>query len=253
MSIEVMTMVWKSDSTNLKGSARLLMLAIADNANEKGYAYPGIEHLSKKTGVSDRQVMRLIQQLEEGGWLKVKRSPNKVNKYFIQLDKLKESVGDISSPSLSGDNLSYTSSHDNTSPESSDNLSRDTSVTQQVTPMSPEPSINRHYKKESYIYDAHEENQAIRDVASKIASVVVEPYDFGVNEDRFEPVAQMVMNLNAVDRIDGFSIWWKVNGHYNTTPYLKSFKNHFKSYLNGDQLNVNGKDEPAQKHISGGW
>lgn len=61
MSIEVMNRVWTH--SNQKGANLLLLLAIADNANASGEAWPGIEYLARKTRMSVRQTQRLIQSL----------------------------------------------------------------------------------------------------------------------------------------------------------------------------------------------
>ena len=88
MSIEVMNRVW-THSTQ-KGSNLLLLLAIADNANNKGEAYPGIDYLSRKVRMSRRQTQRLVQALERSNELAViwgGAGPRDVNFYFILVGK----------------------------------------------------------------------------------------------------------------------------------------------------------------------
>jgi len=77
-----MSKIWQS--SRRKGSELLLLLAIADNANDSGYAYPGIEYLARKSRLSERQVRRIIQSLEESGELSVDRN-HKNNRYQINL------------------------------------------------------------------------------------------------------------------------------------------------------------------------
>lgn len=81
MSVKRMSSVW--DSSIHKGSSLLLLLAIADNANDYGHAWPGIEVLSKKTRLSERQVMRIIQVLEDSGELFVFRREGCCNHYLV--------------------------------------------------------------------------------------------------------------------------------------------------------------------------
>lgn len=69
MSIEVMTKVWEYSAQ--KGSALLLMIAIADNANKAGECWPGMEYLAEKTRLSRRQVQRLLYKLEDEGELAI--------------------------------------------------------------------------------------------------------------------------------------------------------------------------------------
>lgn len=62
MSIEVMRYVWKHSKS--KGNSRLMLLAIADIANDAGDAYPGVDRLSEKCNVSRRTAQECIQDLE---------------------------------------------------------------------------------------------------------------------------------------------------------------------------------------------
>lgn len=56
-----MNRVW--DQSELKGSQLLLELAIADNANDDGFAWPGVNYLARKIRMSPRQVQRMIPEL----------------------------------------------------------------------------------------------------------------------------------------------------------------------------------------------
>lgn len=70
MSIEAMSQVWKRSKE--KGSALLLLLAIADNYNEdKGCAWPSVEYLSKKCRMTPRNVNLLLTRLQEHGAITV--------------------------------------------------------------------------------------------------------------------------------------------------------------------------------------
>jgi hypothetical protein len=62
--------VW--DDADLSGNAKLLMLKFADNADEAtGAAFPGTVYLASKTGISERQIKRLIPQLVKDGKLAI--------------------------------------------------------------------------------------------------------------------------------------------------------------------------------------
>ena len=63
MSIHIMDHVW--NSSRHKGSALLLLLAVADHANDLGIAWPGLVSLAKKTRLTKRNVQRLIVRLED--------------------------------------------------------------------------------------------------------------------------------------------------------------------------------------------
>ena len=70
MSIHVADWVWHHSIQ--KGTALLLMLAIADHAHDDGGgAYPSVEALAQKIRMSPRQVKRVVHQLVESGELEV--------------------------------------------------------------------------------------------------------------------------------------------------------------------------------------
>jgi hypothetical protein len=85
MSIRMMTLVW--DQSQHKGSELLLMLAIADNANDQGVAYPSIRTLAKKTRLHPHHVKKLLRVLEASGELitKVGAGPRGCNEYRVEL------------------------------------------------------------------------------------------------------------------------------------------------------------------------
>ncbi|MDQ3831906.1 MAG: helix-turn-helix domain-containing protein [Candidatus Tectomicrobia bacterium] len=86
MSIAIMTHVWQRSQH--KGSELLLLLAIADNANDQGIAYPSVRTLAKKTRLSRRNVQYLINKVEQSGELRVSvgTGPHGCNEYHILLE-----------------------------------------------------------------------------------------------------------------------------------------------------------------------
>ena len=86
MSINIMNWVW-SYSTQ-KGSALLLLLAIADHAHDDGAgAFPRIQTLAKKTRLTSRAVQIILNRLEVTGELMVQQraGPHQVNAYAIPM------------------------------------------------------------------------------------------------------------------------------------------------------------------------
>lgn len=71
MSIYLTTEVWQNSSR--KGSELLLLLAIADHANEQGVCWPSVDHLARKCRLSPRQVRRLIEKLVDSGEIAVEQ------------------------------------------------------------------------------------------------------------------------------------------------------------------------------------
>jgi hypothetical protein len=69
MSFKYMNRVWELET--LKGGRLLLMLAIADHANDAGECWPSQRHLAKKARLNERQVRRVVDSLIASGYLSV--------------------------------------------------------------------------------------------------------------------------------------------------------------------------------------
>ena len=83
MSIDVMSGVWKH-STN-KGTALLVLLAIADHADENGLAWPGGATIGQRARIGSRAVITHIKKLEASGELAVYRREGMHNFYFVRV------------------------------------------------------------------------------------------------------------------------------------------------------------------------
>lgn len=69
MSVKILNDVWQH-STH-KGSALLLLLAIADHADDNGIAYPSVPHLARKTRMTERNVQHALRRLVRSGDLTI--------------------------------------------------------------------------------------------------------------------------------------------------------------------------------------
>jgi DnaD/phage-associated family protein len=85
MSVDVMSAVWKQSKAT--GTALLLLLAIADNANSEGKAYPSVKRLAQKIRTSERNVQLLLRKLEELGELTIELQTERrgCNAYYVLL------------------------------------------------------------------------------------------------------------------------------------------------------------------------
>jgi hypothetical protein len=84
MSIRIMSAVW---GCSLSGpTKRLVLLALADNANDEGECWPSIATISRKTGLCERATRKAIRDLEADGWLAVQLCAGRrgANKYMIR-------------------------------------------------------------------------------------------------------------------------------------------------------------------------
>lgn len=84
MSIKVMSLVW--DHSDAKGSALLLMLALADFADEDGVnIFPSVGTVAKKCRMTPRNVQILLHRLTASGELTIEpmAGPHGTNQYRV--------------------------------------------------------------------------------------------------------------------------------------------------------------------------
>jgi len=77
MSIKITSYLWECSTRS--GSELLMLLAIADHANDQGKCWPSLETLARKCRVSKRQAINIIHQLEASGELSIKRGGGRGN------------------------------------------------------------------------------------------------------------------------------------------------------------------------------
>jgi hypothetical protein len=62
MSIKIMTLAWQ---IQLPARDKLVLLALADNANDEGECFPSIATISKRACTDERRLYRILHSLEE--------------------------------------------------------------------------------------------------------------------------------------------------------------------------------------------
>jgi hypothetical protein len=86
VSIRLMSQVWALDLTQQK---KIILLALADHADDEGYCFPSIRRVAWKTGYSRRSVQRIIRSLEESEIVHVSKdapgTPGKPRVYLLEL------------------------------------------------------------------------------------------------------------------------------------------------------------------------
>lgn len=83
MSLEAITQAWRTPLP--QPATKLVLVAIADVADESGEARPSIATLAEKCGLSRQSVMTQINKLELFGLLKANRKAGRQAVYFLQL------------------------------------------------------------------------------------------------------------------------------------------------------------------------
>lgn len=92
MSIKIMNAVWSDRNEWLKGSRRLVLLALADNSNDDGYCWPSIKTISRRANLYPRYVIKILSDLEEQGYIQRQQRTKDGVKistvYVLSIDKL---------------------------------------------------------------------------------------------------------------------------------------------------------------------
>lgn len=88
MSISLMQTVWKSNLPT--PTHKLVLLALADCANNKWLCWPSIARIAQASQISERQVQRIVADLKERGLIEVLEQAirYKTPVYHVRGDKL---------------------------------------------------------------------------------------------------------------------------------------------------------------------
>ena len=83
MSVKIMSAVFESET--LGPTERLIMLALADHADDDGRCYPSIGRLCRRTGLKDRSIQNNLKSLSDQGYIQVVHNAGKAgaNLYFV--------------------------------------------------------------------------------------------------------------------------------------------------------------------------
>lgn len=83
MSLDVLTAIWRDPPC--KGGDLLCLLAIADNADEFGFAWPSVKTIARKAAMGERGAQKCVQKLAASGLISITvgGGRNKTNAYQI--------------------------------------------------------------------------------------------------------------------------------------------------------------------------
>lgn len=130
MSIKVMSAAWAN--ARVRQGSLLVLLALADYANDNGICWPSVPHLMEKSHISRRHVQRILRELERKGLIAKERIPGR---YEPNIYKVLGGRGDKMTPlsENQGRHLRHSGATSKTS-------RGDTQTAQSVTEPSREPS-----------------------------------------------------------------------------------------------------------------
>lgn len=193
MSVKVMSWVW--DCSRSRGAQRLVLLAIADHANDDGLdAFPSLARLARKTGMTERGVHKAIQALCLLGELQVTAGGGRgrSNRYrVVMLDY--ETLNDV--PSSDG-NPERDSRNEILGTTFHERDSMNT-ATENPEPRSTEPSFNRPKKISS------SKRSSPRTRGTRI------PDDFAVTPEMRDWAKEHVPELAGQRETEKFINYWR--------------------------------------------
>ncbi len=73
---------------DVKDARRMVIVALADQANDEGVCWPGDEHLCFRTAKDKRTVRRAVRWLEDHGYLSIAPYPGLENAYHLHLPEV---------------------------------------------------------------------------------------------------------------------------------------------------------------------
>jgi hypothetical protein len=193
MSIEWMTHVW--NNSKQKGSRLLMLLAIADYANDEGSAYPGLESLARKTRQTKRNAIRIIEKIVEDEELEIdtKASHLGTNLYQIRVSTRKPKKSLVTIRAGGGDILGKQGG-DNSVPEMSPDpsliISNKSSVESSASADKPRPTADPR--------SASPEIQMVRQLTGRYPS-----------KDQFDVVIKLATGLTLEQCLPAWEEWRK--------------------------------------------
>ena len=81
MSTHILSACWSL--TGMSSTQKLVLISLADQANDDGVCWPSIRRMSERTCLSDRAIRDAIVWLSESGVLAVEHRYNSSNVYTI--------------------------------------------------------------------------------------------------------------------------------------------------------------------------
>ena len=83
MSIRLTSQVW--DSGRYEQTALLVLLTLADQANDEGVCWPAVSTIAARARCSARYVRTLLGQFEKDGWLSIEHREGKPSMYRLTI------------------------------------------------------------------------------------------------------------------------------------------------------------------------
>lgn len=84
MSNLALNWAWKVHG--ISSTAKFVLVALADRANQSNKAWPSIGDIEDRTGLSERAVQKALRQLVRAGLIQIEGRRSRTNIYWLKLD-----------------------------------------------------------------------------------------------------------------------------------------------------------------------
>ena len=81
--MSIQAVAWVLDRSAAEGSARLVLIAIANHVGPAGWSWPSVPTIARESKVDERTVYRCMKVLEDIGELTIERRPGKPSRYGL--------------------------------------------------------------------------------------------------------------------------------------------------------------------------
>ena len=80
MSTRISAQVWDLE---MPPTRKLVLISLADQANDEGWCWPSVNSLERRTGLANRSIQRAINTMISDGLLEREDRPGRSNKYRV--------------------------------------------------------------------------------------------------------------------------------------------------------------------------
>ena len=187
MSIKAINQAFKS---NLSGNIKLVLLALADCADESMQCFPSYSHIAKKASISISTTKRIIKKLEE---MQVLKKQNR----FIKGKK--QQTSNIYTLTIASSKLALTKKAEN-----------DTTIVSTMTPQDSVTTVNYESSSSLIITQPSEKserdffnfkNQIVRDFQNKAFAAISEKHIYSICD------SLLCINYQKLDKQKAFEEW----------------------------------------------
>lgn len=231
-----MNAVWhsqlpKSVSKNKRATVKIVLLKLADNANDNGKCWPSMARIAHETELSERSVIRAIEDLKESNLIHVnthRKNGVKHNTYYINTPLMESLRLEFESSKQEENDNPFINPSDNLS-EPSDNLSKiHDRVAVKPSSTTKEPSYTDISKADDHLFsisDVMDRFPMCSDAIHKLTSLGEYGYKFHTGKLSISEWEDCELAMKSVDEFNVEYFTWWVKERYESFRKAPSLPN----------------------------